>query len=71
MAKKQKRQYSRGGNGNTVETTASQASVQAYQRGASASEFNPDYTDVIADLKKIGILAGVFIAVLVALSFFL
>jgi len=34
-------------------------------------EFNPDYTDVKTDLKRIGILAGSFITLLVALSFFL
>ena len=34
-------------------------------------EFNPDYTDVKSDLKRIGILAGSFIVLLVALSFFL
>lgn len=35
------------------------------------AEFNPDYSDVKRDLKRIGILAGSFIALLVALSFFL
>ncbi len=34
-------------------------------------EFNPDYSDVKKDLKRIGSLAGFFIAALVALSFFL
>lgn len=37
----------------------------------AVTEFNPDYTDVKKDLKRIGILAGSFIALLVALSFFL
>ena len=37
----------------------------------AAAEFNPDYSDVKKDLKRIGILAGSFIALLVALSFFL
>lgn len=37
----------------------------------AAVEFNPDYTDVKTDLKRIGILAGTFIALLVVLSFFL
>jgi hypothetical protein len=36
-----------------------------------SAEFNPDYSDVIKDLKRIGILAGVFFAVLVGLSFFI
>lgn len=34
-------------------------------------EFNPDYTDVKTDLKRIGVLAGSFIVLLVVLSFFL
>lgn len=34
-------------------------------------EFNPDYSLIKKDLKRIGILAGFFIAVLVALSFIL
>lgn len=38
---------------------------------SSTFEFNPDYTPVIKDLKRIGILAGSFLVVLVALSFIL
>lgn len=38
---------------------------------SSRSEFNPDYTYVKKDLARIGTLAGFFIVVLVALSFFL
>jgi len=38
---------------------------------SSASEFKPDYTHVISDLKRIGILAGSFFVILVALSFIL
>lgn len=34
-------------------------------------DFNPDYSYVIKDLKKIGILAGTFVTILVILSFFL
>ncbi|MGD8633614.1 MAG: hypothetical protein PVF85_08610 [Anaerolineales bacterium] len=34
-------------------------------------EFNPDYSYVIKDLKRIGILAGSFFVILIALSFFL
>ena len=33
--------------------------------------FNPDYTPVIKDLRRIGFLAGSFIVILVVLSFFL
>jgi len=32
-------------------------------------EFNPDYSYVIKDLKRIGTLAGVFIIILIVLSF--
>jgi hypothetical protein len=38
---------------------------------SSRTEFNPDYTHVKKDLARIGTLAGFFILVLVALSFFL
>lgn len=38
---------------------------------ATRAEFNPDYSMVRKDLKRIGSLAGFFILVLVALSFFL
>ena len=34
-------------------------------------EFNPDYSLTIKDLRRIGILAGSFIGLLVVLSFFL
>lgn len=37
----------------------------------SRNEFNPDYTNVKKDLRRIAILAGFFILVLVGLSFFL
>jgi hypothetical protein len=38
---------------------------------AVREEFNPDYSTVKKDLKRIGSLAGAFIVVLIALSFFL
>ncbi|HPP62876.1 MAG TPA: hypothetical protein PKV01_06525 [Anaerolineales bacterium] len=34
-------------------------------------EFNPDYSDVKRDLKRIGTLAGSFFVILIVLSFFL
>ena len=34
-------------------------------------EFNPDYTYVVKDLRRIGALAGTFLAILIVLSFFL
>lgn len=33
--------------------------------------FNPDYSHVKRDLRRIGILAGSFVLILIALSFFL
>jgi hypothetical protein len=35
------------------------------------SEFNPDYSYVIKDLKRIGTLATIFLTILVVLSFIL
>jgi hypothetical protein len=37
----------------------------------SIVEFNPDYSYVKKDLRRIGILAGTFILLLIILSFFL
>ncbi len=82
MAKKQKRQVSRSAS--VVErerpvvsetaaptSTASRYPVASSRAQSMSTEFNPDYTHVISDLKRIGILAGSFIAILVVLSFFL
>jgi hypothetical protein len=38
-------------------------------RTAADREFSPDYTHVTNDLKRIGVLAGSFFVILVALSF--
>ena len=35
------------------------------------TEFNPDYTHVKQDLRRIGTLAGIFFVALIVLSFFL
>ena len=40
-------------------------------RRALPSRFEPDYSYVIQDLKRIGLLAGIFVSLLIALSFFL
>lgn len=45
------------------------ASTQNIQ--AARAEFNPDYSTIKRDLKRIGTLAGFFIIALVVLSFFL
>lgn len=43
----------------------------AFMSAPRATEFNPDYTYIKRDLRRIGFLAGGFFVVLVALSFFL
>jgi len=37
----------------------------------AVEEFNPDYSSVKSDLKRIGLLAGSFFVILIVLSFFL
>lgn len=81
MAKKTKRKVSSGmrpvvdGSTPVVESAGRDngpASATAFRRTTSYSaEFNPDYTYVIKDLKRIGILAGSFLGVLIILSFFI
>jgi len=80
MAKKQKRQVSRSATPIFRERDQSVVPVEAvsssprasYTRSApTASDFNPDYSYVRGDLKRIAILAGSFITILVILSFFL
>ncbi len=63
MAKTQKRQVSKS----TYKPTASAGP----SRYSGATEFNPDYTYVVSDLKRIGILMGSFTVILIVLSFFL
>jgi chorismate mutase len=68
MAKKQKRKT-------TVRPAREQAVVEKSETPASsrasAAEFNPDYSNVKKDLKRIGLLAGSFFVVLIILSFIL
>jgi len=66
MPKKSKRQANRS-------STRAQASpaVQFAPTTPKATEFNPDYTPVIKDLRRIGFLAGSFLIVLFVLSFIL
>lgn len=75
MSKKQKRRVSKG-NRPAISTPATnpQPSSPTWspQRGFNTTtEFKPDYSAVKKDLKRIGILAGSFFVILVALSFFL
>ena len=51
--------------------TKSVATRTSSVRSVTSAEFNPDYTYVIKDLKRIGTLAGSFFVILIVLSFFL
>jgi hypothetical protein len=53
-----------------VAVTPARASF-ASRRTSTTTEFNPDYSYVIKDLKRIGVLAGTFFVILIALSFIL
>ncbi len=52
----------------TAAAAVNETSAPASLRNAPVA-FNPDYSPVIRDLKRIGILAGSFIAILIVLSF--
>jgi hypothetical protein len=60
MSKKSKRQVAK----NSTRPAASVISNKPV-------EFTPDYSYVMKDLRRIGLLAGTFVAALVILSFFL
>ncbi len=53
----------------TVSTQEVMSSIPATR--VSSTEFNPDYSQTIKDLKRIGVLAGSFFFLLVIISFFL
>jgi hypothetical protein len=65
MAKKTKRTVRRD-----VSTVVEKSSTDILA-GSRPAGFNPDYHIVIRDIRRVGILAGSFIVILVALSFFL
>jgi hypothetical protein len=69
MANNKKRSVSTGAAGTPVQTAPNKATSTT--RASFTQEFNPDYSHVIRDLKQIGIMAGSFLVILVALSFFL
>jgi hypothetical protein len=75
MSKKVRRQVSRGSKlteaQRSTAVSAPNTSTPAPNRPALSSEFTPDYSQTIQDLKKIAILAATFITFLVVLSFFL
>ena len=45
--------------------------VSVTPSASSRNEFNPDYSVVKKDLKRIGLLAGIFTTLLIVLSFFI
>ncbi len=64
MSRKKKRQSRR--------STTSQSQKDRSATSQNSQEgFNPDYTYVIKDLRRIGALAGTFLLVLLILAFFL
>ena len=58
-------------NRNKIEAAARNNSVVVNPITQHTSEFNPDYSYVIKDLKRIGTLAIFFLTVLIVLSFIL
>ena len=77
MAKKQSKKYTRNTSSavrpvqHVSEATQEAKAARTPRRAVEDSEFKPDYTDIIRDLKRIGILAGSFFVVLLVLSFIL
>lgn len=76
MSKKSKRKDRRTANRVTVTAKAAAPAAGlpmnvAAIKAQPKDQFNPDYSNVVKDLKRIGSLAGLFIAILVILSFFL
>ncbi len=67
MPKKTKRQTRR----EMLETGGAQSAASSTRAGGSniSSDFNPDYSYITRDLRRIGILAGSFFAILIVLSF--
>lgn len=72
MPKKTKRQVHSDNGATTSSATSNPASTGPSRRSsfarASEAEFNPDYTYVIKDLRRIGILAGSFFTILIVLA---
>ena len=62
MAKKSKRQ---------ARVTTSAVVTQSTEASSRANEWNPDYSYVIKDLRRIGVIAGSLIALLLVLAIIL
>ena len=66
MSKKRKRQI----RSTTYPENTSTPAIGSVIRTAR-DDFNPDYTPVIKDLRRIGFLAGTFLVIMVVLAIFL
>ena len=64
MPKKQSRSVSKTVAGSKPAVSSFATSGQVF-----SNEFNPDYSHVFSDLKRIAILAVVFVVILIALTF--
>jgi hypothetical protein len=67
MSSKTKRRVS----GRVATSEETKGNPNLTRRFSSATEFNPDYSQVKIGLKRIGVLAATFIVILVALTFIL
>jgi hypothetical protein len=56
---------------NRSTSTKSAPTFAGIQRGTVGTEFNPDYSTIKGELKRIGVLAASFFVILIALSFFI
>jgi hypothetical protein len=65
-----KKQYRKAKTVSTTDKTTATV-LNSPRNRLSSTDFNPDYSYVVKDLKRIGILAGSFIGVLIVLTFFL
>ena len=63
--KRQSRKGKRRGRTSTLRTSGGSGSQR------TAEGFNPDYSETIKDLKRIGLLAGTFFIILIGLAIFL
>jgi hypothetical protein len=75
MAKKSKKQVRKvSGNGSATRlnpATSETGTMMSTVSRTSSQEFNPDYSQTIKDLKRIGILASTFFVVLIVIAMFL
>ncbi len=66
MSKKYKRQIRK-----EAPSAANPTAASSRTGNTTLPVFNPDYTYILKDLRRIGVLAGTFVAILVILSFIL